>query len=535
MARPWRLRHKLVLGLALVVGSIALLLGGALFGLSSYFDTMRVTQRKLTELRMAVLLRDAIQLVGSPGQATTDASRFDRECGDIAKAAGNVRKLLDGYKSTLESEEFSADPASSDETALIARMEAALTQVDRAMERLRTAGIVDPNTGPLDDKSVKGAHAELKLLADDLFRFLVSDIEQSFGRSNANHRRSLTISASAAVLAVALILTLMYYFRVWIFAPIKALQAGVHRVHDGNFDQPIRLHSGDELNELADEFNAMTTRLRDIHVDLIRQVDEQSRQLVAAEKMVSVGFLAAGVAHEINNPLASIALCAEALERRLQPVLPKAGADAETIVKYLSMIEQESFRCKQITERLLNYSRSGAGHREPTDLAALTQNVLDLLKHHPASANKQMIFRPEGQVVATVDPHEVQGVVNNLVVNALENMDAGGTVLIALRNGPNGSAEFVVRDNGCGMAPEVLRHVFEPFYTKSRTGKGTGLGLFICNRVVTDHGGTIAATSEGPGRGSTFTVRLPLKTQGESGKPADEPRVLAFPGKRAAA
>ncbi len=121
-----------------------------------------------------------------------------------------------------------------------------------------------------------------------------------------------------------LVLTLLYYFRVWVFAPIKQLQAGVHRVHEGNFDHPIRLGSQDELEELANEFNAMTARLREVYKDLARQVNERTRQLVRSERMVSVGFLAAGVAHEINNPLASIAFCAEALERRLHDLLARA-------------------------------------------------------------------------------------------------------------------------------------------------------------------------------------------------------------------
>src|SRR5205085_4040015 len=139
--------------------------------------------------------------------------------------------------------------------------------------------------------------------------------------------------------------------RVWVFRPIKELQAGVHRVHGGNFDQPIRLSSKDELEELANEFNAMTVRLRDIYKSLAQQVNERTRQLVRSERMVSVGFLAAGVAHEINNPLASIAFCAEAMERRLQDLLASAkGADAEAVIKYLKVVQQEAFRCKQITQ-----------------------------------------------------------------------------------------------------------------------------------------------------------------------------------------
>src|SRR5262249_47964191 len=159
--------------------------------------------------------------------------------------------------------------------------------------------------------------------------------------------------------AVALVLTMLYYFRAWMFSPIRELQAGVQRVHGGNFDQPITLTSGDELQELADEFNAMVARLSAVYADLARQVNERSRQLVRSERMVSVGFLAAGVAHEINNPLASILFCSEALERRLHEVLSalvvQAGAnpaDAEVLTRYLKMIQQEALRCKDITQKL---------------------------------------------------------------------------------------------------------------------------------------------------------------------------------------
>src|SRR5206468_2113803 len=112
----------------------------------------------------------------------------------------------------------------------------------------------------------------------------------------------------------------------WIFHPIRDLEEGVKRVAQGNFDQPIRVHSGDEMEDLAAAFNDMMQRLHDLYSDLARQVNERSRQLVRSERLASVGFLAAGVAHEINNPLASIAFCSEALEARLGDLLRQLRA-----------------------------------------------------------------------------------------------------------------------------------------------------------------------------------------------------------------
>jgi two-component system NtrC family sensor kinase len=287
------------------------------------------------------------------------------------------------------------------------------------------------------------------------------------------------------------------------------LQAGVRRVTDGDFTHPIELKSGDELEDLAVAFNGMTARLHEVYRDLEHQVDERSRQLVRSERMVSVGFLAAGVAHEINNPLASIAFCSEALQTRLQDYLARNPHETDVIQKYLRMIQQEAFRCKGITSRLLEFSRVGERRREPADLAELIQGVLEIAQHLQSCRGKRIIFQPYSRVVAGVCAEDIKGVVLNLVVNALENMEEGGVLTITLKAaGP--AAEMMFTDTGCGMPPDVVDNIFEPFYTRSRTGKGTGLGLFISHHIVAQHGGEIRATSPGPGQGSTFMVRVPL-------------------------
>ena len=343
--------------------------------------------------------------------------------------------------------------------------------------------------------------------------------------------------------AMALVCTMLYYFRVWMFAPIRELQAGVHRVHNGNFDQPIALASGDELQELADEFNAMVARLHAVNADLARQVNERSRQLVRSERMVSVGFLAAGVAHEINNPLASILFCSEALERRVHEMLAVSAntaspAESEVLSRYLKMIQQEALRCKDITQKLLDFSRTGDRRKEPTDLTGLIRGVLEVARHLPSSRGKAVSFEPAAYIVAPVNAQDLKSVILNLVVNSLDSMDDTGQLTIALTTSGD-YAEMVFADTGCGMSPEVLQNIFEPFYTKSRTGKGTGLGLFISHQIVDQHGGTITATSPGPGCGSTFTVRIPLQlapgsvgNQANDGEVEAAMAVLKFPGAR---
>ena len=551
MARPWRLRHKLVLGLALVVGSVALLLGGALFGLSSYLETMQTTQRKLDRMQIVVQLRDHIQRITSTGQSPradeTAVSQFEREREQVCEAIKATDRTVKAHADTLRADAARLDQDDSeDEARLLERIGESLTQLQKAVEGSsphRVTSPADPQqiaARLLDDSEVKKEYTRLTQFSNDLFRILISDINRSFQRSEANHRRSLTIAGFATALAIVLVLTLLYYSWVWVFAPIKQLQAGVHRVHEGNFDHPIRLGSQDELEELANEFNAMTARLREVYKDLARQVNERTRQLVRSERMVSVGFLAAGVAHEINNPLASIAFCAEALERRLHDLLARAPGESEVVLKYLRMMQDEAQRCKQITQKLLDFSRSG-GKREPAELTQLIQDVIEVAQCLPTARGKSIVFQPDTPVMAPVRVPEVKGVVLNVVVNGLESMEEGGVLTVALA--VRGEyAEMTFADTGCGMTPDVLENLFEPFFTRSRTGHGTGLGLATSHLVIDQHGGTIAVASGGPGRGSTFAIRLPLKATPSvgAGDAADrngssEGRILAFPGQQTAA
>jgi signal transduction histidine kinase len=225
--------------------------------------------------------------------------------------------------------------------------------------------------------------------------------------------------------------------------------------------------------------------------------------------LASVGFLAAGVAHEINNPLASISLGAEALERRLKGLLPPSGIDADQAWRLLTMIQSEAFRCKGITEKLLDFSRLRDQERQTCSLSSLVADVIDMVQHMGRYREKQIVLASASDVLAQVNPQEIKQVILNLVVNALDSMDPGGMLQIDVSE-ESAHAIMQFSDDGCGMTPDVLRNVFEPFFTRCRTGKGTGLGLSISHRIISDHHGHIEAASDGPGKGSRFTVRLPL-------------------------
>ena len=333
---------------------------------------------------------------------------------------------------------------------------------------------------------------------------------------------SLAIVLSTSVLAVLLMAGLLRFFYRWVFYPIRDLEAGVGRVAKGDFEHRIEVHSGDEIEDLAKAFNDMTGRLRDMYRDLAQQVNERSRQLVRSERLAGVGFLAAGVAHEINNPLAGIAFCSEALKRRLAELFDSSNLQAqadgsvqqehEIVAKYLKMIQEEAFRCKEITQKLLEFSRGGEQQREPTDLGELVQGVLDMVQHLPNCKGKEIVFQPDqGRRGLGQRPgDQVGGPQPGRQRPGQHGRRRPATITPARSR--DGMVELIFHDTGCGMTTEVLENIFEPFFTRSRTGKGTGLGLSISHRSSPSTAARSRRPAPAPARAAPSSVRLPLES-----------------------
>lgn len=541
LACRWRIRYKLLIGLVVVIGILAMVVAGTLKGLTSYeatvntFDSKLVEQNAVRELKRAVT--SLTDLKGSMAQQPEE----------LRKRAAECRQQLGTYQEKLQETlaKRRDDANGFMESQLIEALRERLNALDQAIEQASDARVT-PGEGSqsiLEDARVKEAIVKLTQGTDDLYGRIYENLWNRIDTAKRDRKASMIVVLSSSIFGVLLMVGLLRFFYRWTFNPLRDLQAGVGKIAQGDFGHTIEVHSGDEMEELAGAFNHMTHRLNEMYRDLARQVNERSRQLVRSERLAGVGFLAAGVAHEINNPLASIAFCSEALEGRLKDILkdrqakPAAGGprmilefaagqaeddDQAVITKYLKMIQDEAFRCKQITQRLLEFSRGGERRREPTDLGELIQSVLDMVQHLQSSKGKKIVFTgqvassadwngtPPARLLAWVNAQEIKSVVLNLVVNALDSMDDGGTLGIRMQQHDQ-SAELVFQDTGCGMEPEVLENIFEPFFTRSRTGKGTGLGLSISHRIISQHGGEIEATSPGPSQGSTFTVRLPLQ------------------------
>ncbi|HLL15860.1 MAG TPA: response regulator [Pyrinomonadaceae bacterium] len=258
---------------------------------------------------------------------------------------------------------------------------------------------------------------------------------------------------------------------------------------------PMRVE-GDEVSHVITVGEDITTRV------------EANRAVARTEKLAAVGRLAAGVVHEINNPLATIAACAEALESRVAEGTFGQSAEVEDLREYLSLIRSEAFRCKTITNGLLDFSRNRAGQHAPVELGELLAAAARLLRHQKRSRNVEIeVDAPVDVAAVSGDAGQLQQAVIILAENAIDAMPQGGALVLRARNEGAG-VRVEVCDTGVGIPQENLARIFDPFFTTKEVGQGTGLGLAVCYGIVTEHGGRVTVDSV-VGRGTTFTLVLP--------------------------
>ena len=239
---------------------------------------------------------------------------------------------------------------------------------------------------------------------------------------------------------------------------------------------------------------------------------EAQTRFAHAEKLAAIGQLAAGVMHEINNPLATIAAIAESLEFKIDDAVKAGAVISPDVNEYLHIIDNEVGRCKQIVDGLLDFSRPKQQLRERVDLNEAIERTLLLLKHHVRFKKLTIVreFAADLPKVPRASGEQLVQVFMALLLNAMDaTPDQRGTVTIRTRLGGPGEGGIVVEvvDRGHGIARSELPKIFEPFYTTKEPGKGTGLGLSICYAIIQDHGGRMEVEST-PGQGATFRVLL---------------------------
>jgi two-component system NtrC family sensor kinase len=311
------------------------------------------------------------------------------------------------------------------------------------------------------------------------------------------------------------------------------------------------VRSKDEIGELADSFNGMSRQLQSEHNEnlawthtLEQRVEQKTRELKRAhehalhtEKMASVGKMAAVLAHEINNPLSGILTYAKLLRKWMDRQEAESDDARRTrrqeICDSLDLIASESRRCGDLVRNLLTFSRATPMNLQATDLNQVIDRTLRLMQHQLDLASIQVQPQLDPALPHVVcDAAQIEQVLLALVVNAMDALPQGGNLwIISSSSREDNCVRIVVRDDGTGIAPEILPHLFEPFLTTKETGRGVGLGLAISHSILDRHSGSIEVQSE-IGRGTTFTITLPWDAEADTTASSPASETAAAPGGR---
>ena len=292
--------------------------------------------------------------------------------------------------------------------------------------------------------------------------------------------------------------------------PVQSLASAAAAIARGHVAQTLPVTSADEIGSLTRTFNVMVKSLEE-RDQLLKERTRQ--QLTRSERLASIGRLAAGVAHEINNPLTGVLTFSHML-------LKNAAADSQEH-EDLETIIRATTRCRDIVRGLLSFARQNEPRKSLSDLNGVLRQALDLTRNQ-ATIGRVSVRQELDPALPplVIDPNQIQEVAVNVIVNALDAMPDGGELAArtrAVEQDGASWAELEVTDTGSGISAEDLGRIFDPFFTTKETGKGTGLGLAVSYGIVAEHGGQIRVSSE-VGQGTAVTVRLPATPK----EPPDE-------------
>lgn len=533
MLEKRRIRSQMYFGVTMLLVIVMILSWSSFHGALKFRKIIKSTRGRAYEMPLVAELslkisdlRATISDISSEAKvatnnytSATDYTTIDElppnALATIRHALRPVRGAFEKYRFQLENADTDNPLGDNDdELKFVKHFDEAISQIELVADGRKANWVFD---GPESLQQLKDEVDDLMLETSKLPKFLNLRMEDFAEKARTEYHVWMLVSALLTLGAFMMLFILIKRFNQRIFVPLETLIDGSRIVAQGRYNHRIALQTNDEMAELAGAFNDMTANFQQIKGDLNRKVQERTKEVVRSEKMASVGFLAAGVAHEINNPLASIAWSAESLESRVFEILKpetelsefEQHAQIEDMKKYLRRIQEEAFRCKGITAALLDFSRMGEATKQSANLSEIIQTVIDMVRPLSKYRDRNIQFHQDPTIHASVNAQEIKQVALNLITNSLDSVSKGGSVEIRLER-DNKNAVLVVRDDGCGMTDEVIQHLFEPFFTRKRDGQGTGLGLSITYQIIQEHSGTIVPFSEGPGKGSTITITLPL-------------------------
>jgi len=324
--------------------------------------------------------------------------------------------------------------------------------------------------------------------------------------SRDRYRRDSILRIGAwALLTIVLSAILVHLAGLWLLGrPLRSITSKIQRVGRGDLDGPLGLVRGDELGIIGRELDDMCTRL----AELQRKASEETEaritaleQLRHADRLGTVGMLASGVAHELGTPLNVVLARAQMIAR--------GESEGDEIQEDAREIVAQTERMTRIIRQLLDFARRRPPSREPADLRALASSVVSMLSPLAGRHRVELTLAEGAPVLADVDVGQMQQIMTNLTMNAIQAQPEGGRVNVRVEAAGD-EAILRIEDEGPGMAPEVRERAFEPFFTTKEVGKGTGLGLSVVHGMVEEHGGRIELDSE-PGRGTRVIVSLPRR------------------------
>jgi two-component system NtrC family sensor kinase len=320
------------------------------------------------------------------------------------------------------------------------------------------------------------------------------------------------------VVVISFLLCLILYN--FVTKPISLLVDGMDKLSRGDMDYRINLNTKDEIGLLANSFNSMVDELkqyRDRMENWTKSLEEEvqkktaeivraQEQLINAEKLASLGRMAAGVAHELNSPLTGIVTFAHLMAKRMPPENTQDIEDLKVII-------EQAERCSRIVRGLLGFSRRTASEKAKVDINTLIENTLSMVRSQAKFYNITLDVGLDKSIPeVNVDPNQVQQVFLNLLINAADAMEEKGKITISSRMVEDDNARFVeleFTDTGPGIPEDIRSKIFEPFFTTKPAGKGTGLGLAVSYGIIKKHEGQIFVKSE-TGKGASFFIRLPI-------------------------
>jgi signal transduction histidine kinase len=322
-------------------------------------------------------------------------------------------------------------------------------------------------------------------------------LDDSLELSLMQRNRFLGILIALSTLLVLTFIIFRLYERV-INRPLMQLKKTMSQVRDGDLSLQVTTRKKDEFGELAHSFNTMVSRLNDAQQKI---ADLHDREMEKAGHLASLGELAAGLAHEIKNPIAGIKGSLEIIRDRTAPDAPEREIFSEILI--------QTEKIYVIIQDLLDYAKPKALTMHPVDPNTCLQDAIHL--SGPQTQNKDIRFHFTGldkDLLVTCDPEKLKGVMLNLMINSIAAIEQQGDITVELDLKANDTLTIRISDTGKGIKPEHLDKIFHPFFTTRK--HGTGLGLSICKQVVEAHHGQISVTST-ESKGTTFTIELPLE------------------------